>query len=119
MHNLATMKKFSIKVPIDKTATVYNPDNQLLIDTNYDGIYESGVVFSSSFDIRFVLNTPTLNFGMGTFTINANDVSSFEIEYQNNSDSKNNRVTLQLKTSCIGIDTDGDVKQQRIGYRCR
>ncbi|MGB2273515.1 MAG: IgGFc-binding protein, partial [Flavicella sp.] len=105
---LSNDEKFSIKVPIDKTATIYNPDNQLLIDTNYDGIYESGVVFFSSFDIRFVLNSPALNFGTGTFSINANDVSTFEIKYQNNSDEKNNRVTLQLKTSCVGIDFDGD-----------
>jgi hypothetical protein len=32
----------------------------LLIDTNYDGIYESGVTVYSSFEIRFRLNSTIL-----------------------------------------------------------
>jgi hypothetical protein len=38
-------EEFVIKSDINKTITVLNPSNQLLIDTNYDGIYESGVLF--------------------------------------------------------------------------
>jgi hypothetical protein len=34
---------FIVNSPINKTITVLNPNNQLLIDTNYDGIYESGI----------------------------------------------------------------------------
>ncbi len=48
--------EYIINSDIDKTVTVLNPDNQLLIDTNYDGIYESGVTQFSSFEIRFRLN---------------------------------------------------------------
>jgi hypothetical protein len=33
--------------------------DQLLIDTNYDGIYESGITEYSSFEIRFRLNSTT------------------------------------------------------------
>ncbi len=34
---------FILRVPANKTITVTDPQNQLLIDTNYDGVYESGV----------------------------------------------------------------------------
>ena len=36
-------EEFIISVPSNRTITVLNPNNQLLIDTNYDGIFESGV----------------------------------------------------------------------------
>jgi hypothetical protein len=54
--------------------TVLNPSNQLLIDTNYDGIYENTVY--SSFEIRFRLNStifttsgsaPTVDFKFQTY----------------------------------------------------
>jgi hypothetical protein len=52
-------EEFVIKSDINKTITVLNPSNQLLIDTNYDGI-ESGVTVYSSFEIRFRLNSTIL-----------------------------------------------------------
>jgi hypothetical protein len=53
---------------INKTITLLNPSDQLLIDTNYDGIYESGVKQFSSFEIRFRLNSITpLAAGTATF----------------------------------------------------
>jgi hypothetical protein len=61
--------EFSVKSDIDKTITVLNPSNQLLIDTNYDGIFESGVTEYSSFEIRFRLNSTTpLAAGTGKFS---------------------------------------------------
>ncbi len=99
---------FTVTVPFENTVTVYNPDNQLLIDTNYDGIYESGVTSFSSFDLRFVLNATALNFGEGTFSINAHQVNSFKISYQNNTDDLDNKVSFHLMANCIGRDSDGD-----------
>uniref|UniRef100_UPI00261651E2 IgGFc-binding protein n=1 Tax=Flavobacterium sp. TaxID=239 RepID=UPI00261651E2 len=48
--------EYVVNTDINKTITVLNPTNQLLIDTNYDGNYESGVTQFSSFEIRFRLN---------------------------------------------------------------
>lgn len=101
-------EKFAVTVPFESTVTVYNPDNQLLIDTNYDGIYESGVTSFSSFDLRFVLNSASLNFGEGTFSINAHQVDSFKITYTNNTDDAGNKVTFHLMANCIGLDSDED-----------
>ena len=44
---------FSLKVPFDKTITLLDPDDQILIDTNFDGIFESGITNFSNFEIRF------------------------------------------------------------------
>ncbi len=40
---LNTDAEYVVNSEVDKTITVLNPNNQLLIDTNYDGIYETGI----------------------------------------------------------------------------
>ena len=60
--------EFILNSDINKTITIVNPNDQLLIDTNFDGIYESGVTYFSSFEIRFRLNSAVpLTAGSGTF----------------------------------------------------
>jgi hypothetical protein len=60
--------EYIVNSDINKTITLLNPSDQLLIDTNYDGIYESGVKQFSSFEIRFRLNSITpLAAGTATF----------------------------------------------------
>jgi hypothetical protein len=54
-------ESFKFNVPPSKSITILNPDNQILIDTNFDGIYESGVTSFSNFEIRFKLNGTNLN----------------------------------------------------------
>jgi gliding motility-associated-like protein len=100
---------FIIKSDIDKTVTVLNPNNQLLIDTNYDGIYESGITEYSSFEIRFRLNSTTpLTAGTGTFSFQSYLTSSFTFVHTNLSDANNNKATFTIKATCIPKDTDND-----------
>jgi gliding motility-associated-like protein len=100
---------FIIKSDIDKTVTVLNPNNQLLIDTNYDGIYESGITEYSSFEIRFRLNSTTpLTAGTGTFSFQSYLTSSFTFVHTNLSDTNNNKATFTIKATCIPKDTDND-----------
>ena len=40
---------FSLKVPYNKTITLLDPDDQILIDTNFDGIFEGGITNFSNF----------------------------------------------------------------------
>ncbi|MFY8188251.1 MAG: T9SS type B sorting domain-containing protein [Flavobacterium sp.] len=99
---------FIIRSSINETFTVLNPTDQLLIDTNYDGIYEDGVVEYSSFEIRFRLNSNLpLVAGTGTFSFRSFGTESFEIIQQNTS-GNSNRATFQLKATCLPKDTDGD-----------
>jgi len=101
--------EFIIKSDIDKTVTVLNPNNQLLIDTNYDGIYESGVTEYSSFEIRFRLNSSTpLAAGTGKFSFQSYLTSSLTFIHSNLSDTNNNKATFSIKATCIPRDSDLD-----------
>ena len=98
-----------ITCPVNKTLTVLNPTNQLLIDTNYDGIFESGITQYSSFEIRIRLNSSvSLPAGTGTFSINGNLINSIVITNINLSDTSTSRVALNLFATCIPKDSDGD-----------
>lgn len=105
---LTNKMSFRVMVPVDHTVTIDNRDNQLLIDTNYDGVYESGVTSHSSFDVRFILNANSLNFGQGTFSIQSHQTTSFEVLCKNGLDTEDNKVSLQLTAFCLGKDSDGD-----------
>ncbi len=100
---------YIINSPINKTITVLNPTNQLLIDTNYDGIYESGITQYSSFEIRFRLNSTTpLAAGTGTFKFVSNFSNTLIFTHNNLSDSVADKATFKLKATCVSKDTDGD-----------
>ncbi|TGD58083.1 T9SS type B sorting domain-containing protein [Flavobacterium humi] len=101
--------EYVVNSDTNKTITVLNPTNQLLIDTNYDGIYESGVTQFSSFEIRFRLNgNVPLAAGTGTFKFQSYQVSNFKITHKNLLDSAGNKSTFKFVATCIPNDTDGD-----------
>lgn len=101
--------EFILNCDITKTITVLNPNNQLLIDTNYDGIYESGVTVYSSFEIRFRLNSTTpLAAGTGTFKFLTHLCSTISFTHKNLSDTLNNNSTFKLYAVCVPKDSDGD-----------
>ena len=101
--------EFRIKCPINKTLTVLNPNDQILIDTNYDGIFESGVTQYSSFEIRFRLNDNiAVPPGTGTFSIKGNLINSITITNINLVDSNSSRAALRLIATCVPKDTDND-----------
>lgn len=104
-----TDAEFVINSDINKTITVLNPDNQLLIDTNYDGIYETGITEYSSFEIRFRLNSTTpLAAGTGTFKFLTYLVNSISFTHKNLSDTFPNKSTFKFFASCIPKDSDLD-----------
>lgn len=109
IQDLLTDKgEFILRVPSDQTLTILNPEGQLLIDTNYDGIYESGVERHSSFEIRFRLNSATpLAAGSGNFAIRSAHVSLLEFEHRNIGNLES-RAAFLLQTLCLPRDTDGD-----------
>ncbi|SHG95398.1 gliding motility-associated C-terminal domain-containing protein [Flavobacterium fluvii] len=93
----------------NKTMTVLNPNDQLLIDTNYDGIYESGITQFSSFEIRFRLNGALpLAAGTGTFKFLTYLANSISFTLKNLSDTNPNRVSLKFFSSCVPKDSDLD-----------
>jgi gliding motility-associated-like protein len=106
---LNTDAEYIVATDVNKTITVLNLNNQLLIDTNYDGIYESGVTEYSSFEIRFQLNGITsLAAGTGNFKFLTHLVNSISFTHKNLSDSEANKSTMKLFAVCVPKDSDGD-----------
>ncbi len=101
--------QYVISCPINKTITVLNPNNQLLIDTNFDGIYEPGVTNYSAFEIRFQLNgSVPLAAGTGTFKFQTHLSTTLSFKHQNLLDTANNRVSFRFMATCVPKDSDGD-----------
>ena len=100
--------EFTIKVPNTKTITLLNPNGQLLVDTNYDGIYEAGITQFSSFEIRFKLATNSLALGSGTFSFNASGINSITYIHKNTSETNTNQATFKISATCLPKDNDSD-----------
>lgn len=107
--NFNDAAEYRISVPTDQTISVFDPNHQLLIDTNCDGVFENGVTSHSSFEIRFRLNsgTPILP-GAGTFQIRAHAAASVKITHINLSDDFANASSLKLIATCLPRDSDAD-----------
>ena len=101
-------EEYVISVPFTQTISVINNDNQLLIDVNYDGIYDNNVDEFTAFEIRFKLNSATLANGLGTFSFQSQNATQFDIKYINNSEINSNEVAFQLTQICRNLDSDGD-----------
>lgn len=101
--------EISIQVEPSKTITVLNPNNQILIDTNYDGIFESNVTQHSSFDLRIRLNSNTpLPINTGTFSIRCNNTTYLKYSHRNLNDNLISEATFKIKATCLPSDNDGD-----------
>jgi gliding motility-associated-like protein len=100
--------EFIVSVPTNRTLTVTDPNGQLLIDTNYDGIYETGVKEFSSFEIRFRLNsTIPLVPGSGSFKFQSYLTTAVTFTHKNLSESTSNKATFAIEHYQL-IDTDSD-----------
>ena len=114
---LNSTAEYVISSPINKTITVLNPNDQLLIDTNYDGIFESGITQFSSFEIRFRLNSPNaLTAGTGTFKFITNLSDSISFTHKNLSDATSNKSTLKIFAVCVPKDSDNDGITDQLDY---
>ncbi|MGK4569061.1 hypothetical protein [Flavobacterium sp. 3HN19-14] len=80
-----------------------------MIDTNYDGFFESGITQFSSFEIRFRLNNiDSLAAGEGSFKFYASLVDAVTYTHTNLSSNQNNKATFKFAATCLPKDTDGD-----------
>jgi gliding motility-associated-like protein len=101
--------EFILNSDINKTITIVNPNDQLLIDTNFDGIYESGVTLFSSFEIRFRLNSAVpLTAGSGTFKFKCFETTTITFTHKNLSETATNKATFKIIETCAPKDSDGD-----------
>ena len=98
---------FSIKVPFDKTLTLLDPDDQVLIDSNFDGIFETGITNFSNFEIRFRINGASLDAQDANFIFYTHLTDYFEVTHYNSSQNVNTAIFNVIAT-CLPLDSDGD-----------
>ncbi|PCH73999.1 MAG: hypothetical protein COB98_10240, partial [Flavobacteriaceae bacterium] len=100
---------FILKVPADKTITVLDPDNQLLIDVNYDGVFDDNISEFSAFEIYFKLNSSSLIAGAGTFKFRSHSVSEITYTHINKSETRENIASFKISAMAVDRYTDSDM----------
>ena len=92
--------------PAAKNVTLIDPDNVLLVDTNFDGEFEADVDNYSSSVIRFAYN-PSPN-GNTPFKFVANDVDQVIFLHTATSNVTNSIFNGSIKLTNVRMDSDGD-----------
>ncbi|WP_284651911.1 T9SS type B sorting domain-containing protein [Flavobacterium terrisoli] len=106
-----------ITCPINRTLTILNPNDQVLVDTNYDGIFENGITEYSSFEIRIRLNSNVpLATGTGTFSIRGNLIDAITVTNVNLVDTNTSRAALRLIATCVPKNSDNDAIADQLDY---
>ncbi|MBG7611113.1 T9SS type B sorting domain-containing protein [Polaribacter sp. BAL334] len=107
-HTINDGEFFIVRVsPNNKNITLLDPDDQLLIDTNFDGEFESNTRFFSSSEIRFKYKSNTAG-SATTFQFFANQVNQFVFEHQSSGISSSTIFRGNIQLTCFGKDSDGD-----------
>ncbi|MGA9639219.1 T9SS type B sorting domain-containing protein [Flavobacterium sp.] len=103
--------EYIIKSDFDKSVTILDPLNQLLIDTDFDGIYEPNQNGFTSNEIRFKLSgSASLPAGNGSFVFLSDATKTLSFTHTNLSDTNTNKSTFKIYAVCVPIDSDGDGK---------
>ena len=98
---------FSIKsLPTSTNITLLDPDNNLLVDTNFDGVYEDDVTQFTSNEIRYKYKSRTGN----TFEFHASQIDGLTLShfFNNISTTQSSFYSPQVKISSYKLDTDDD-----------
>jgi len=98
---------FSIKsLPTSTNITLLDPDNNLLVDTNFDGVYEDNVTQFTSNEIRYKYKSRTGN----TFEFHASQIDGLTLShfFNNISTTQSSFYSPQVKISSYKLDTDDD-----------
>ena len=106
-HTIVDDESFSVSVgPNIKTLTLLDPDNRLLVDTNFDGIFESGVTSFTANEFLFKYNPAPS--GNSSFSFNAREVTEVNIVHLNESILSTSTFAFKISLKDLPIDTDGD-----------
>ncbi len=107
-HTIVSDESFRISVgPNTKTLTLLDLDNRLLVDTNFDGIFESGVTSFTANEFLFKYNPSSL--GNPGFSFSAREVREVNITHLNESILSTSTFGFKISLKDFPIDTDGDL----------
>ncbi|AJR04629.1 T9SS type B sorting domain-containing protein [Siansivirga zeaxanthinifaciens] len=106
---------FIVKIlPVNKNITLLDPDDRLLIDSNFDGVFETGITSISGSEIHFKYNPASQ--GTTPFNFYANQVSS--VTFNHIASNSNIVSTLHgtLALNCFKVDSDNDGIEDSLDY---
>lgn len=93
-------------LPANKNITLINPDNRLLVDTNFDGVFEFGVTMISGSEIHFKINpSPT---GLTPYQFLASNVDGFSFIHRVSNSVQTSSFSGNISLTCYKKDYDGD-----------
>lgn len=93
-------------LPVNKNITLVDPDGRLLVDSNFDGIFETGVTIISGSEIRFQFN-PSPN-GTTPYQFFANQVDGFSFAHIVENTAETSTFNGNISLTCFKQDNDFD-----------
>lgn len=107
-HTISEGDFFIIKIgPSNKNVTLLDPDDQLLVDTNFDGEFETGVTNVSASEIHFKYKENTTG-ANSTFEFLANQVDQINFKHQSTGITTASTFSGNIQLTCFSLDSDGD-----------
>ncbi|MDO5977558.1 T9SS type B sorting domain-containing protein [Flavivirga spongiicola] len=106
-HVATTGESFVAKIsPVNKNITLIDPDDRLLIDSNFDGVFEANVTQISGSEIHFKINpTPS---GNTPYQFFANQVDGFSFIHKLINTTTASTFSGEISLTCFKKDTDLD-----------
>lgn len=107
IHSPVNGEVFTIIIgPSEQNITLLDPDNQILVDTDFDGIFEAGVNNFSTSEIRFRYN-PTPN-GPRPYRFVASKIDYAIFRHQLSNTAQESSFQGHFGLTCFSLDSDGD-----------
>ncbi|GAA3599062.1 T9SS type B sorting domain-containing protein [Flavivirga amylovorans] len=106
-HVITSGESFIAKIlPVNKNITLIDPDNRLLIDSNFDGVFETGVTQISGSEIHYKINpSPT---GNTPYQFFSNQVDGFSFIHKLSNTTTASTYSGTISLTCFKKDTDLD-----------
>tara|TARA_R110002073_G_scaffold8207_3_gene45731 strand:+ start:7633 stop:14001 length:6369 start_codon:yes stop_codon:yes gene_type:complete len=106
-HSATDSETFSIIIgPSEQNITLLDPDNTIIVDTDFDGIFETGITNFSTSEIRFRYNsTPN---GTTPFQFLASKIDYVIFKHQLSNTTEQSSFQGNLSLTCFAKDSDGD-----------
>ena len=106
-HIATVGESFIAKIsPVNKNMTLIDPDNRLLIDSNFDGVFETGVAQISGSEIHYKINPSPL--GNTPYQFFANQVDGFSFIHKLSNTTTASSFSGIISLTCFKKDTDLD-----------
>ncbi|TNJ43191.1 T9SS type B sorting domain-containing protein [Tamlana fucoidanivorans] len=106
-HSSVDGEYFVVKIfPANKNITLVDPDDRLLVDSNFDGLFETGITQISGSEIHFKHNPAAT--GSTPFEIFANQVNGLEFIHRLSNLSNSSNFQANISLTCFKKDSDLD-----------